>query len=186
MGACFSCKPSQTSFSNSVRVVHLNGLVEVFEYNVSVSEVIGKLTKHFVCTPAQLLSTGSRPLKPETLLEPGQIYLLLPFSALLADVSPLDLVSLVKKLTAIAKSGRCEAYKSSGASPSLRQNGSSPGWGSPSRSPNRFAEPEMGFVMQRSCRARSWKPKLDPIRERSFNRRSESDLQESSYLEVSR
>ncbi|KAL5549459.1 hypothetical protein UlMin_004690 [Ulmus minor] len=160
MGACFSCKPSQTSFSNSVRVVHLNGLVEVFEYNVSVSEVIGKLTKHFVCTPAQLLSTGSRPLKPETLLEPGQIYLLLPFSALQADVSPLDLVSLVKKLTAIAKSGRCEAYKSSGASPSLRQNGSSP--------------------------ARSWKPKLDPIRERSFNRRSESDLQESSYLEVSR
>lgn len=185
MGSCFSCKKSsnQPEF-HSVRVVHLNGYVEDFENPISVSQLIGKPSKHFVCTPIQLLSTGFKPLKAETLLEPGRVYFLLPFSALQAEVSPLDLASLAKKLSAAAaKTGRSESYKSNGlASPLSSHHGCpSPVWSSPARSPNRFAEPEMGslaeFGAQRSARARSWKPILDPIREKSFNRRSESELQ---------
>ncbi|KAE8056691.1 hypothetical protein FH972_013439 [Carpinus fangiana] len=172
MGACFSCRSSPPPKGiRAIRLVHLNGYVEDFQHPVSVSQVTGKPTKHFVCTPAQLLCAGSEPLKPDTQLEAGKIYFLLPFSVLRADVSPLDLVSIIKKLTAVAKASGREP-KSSGAS---SYNSS------PVTSPGRFMEPEgqmMGYGAQRSARARSWRPILDTIKEKSFNRRSESDLQE--------
>ncbi|KAF5461712.1 hypothetical protein F2P56_017787 [Juglans regia] len=165
-----------------IRVVHLNGYVENFEHPVSVSQVTGKPAKHFVCTPSQLLSTttGSKLLKPDAQLELGKIYLLLPFSALQAEVSPMDLACVVKKLTAVAKTSRCEA-KSLRDSPLMSPYGSTPVLNSPSRSPNRFVAPEAAMApsdAQRSSRARSWKPILNTIREKSFNRGSESDLQE--------
>lgn len=188
MGGCFSCSGSSSSpptlESATVRVVHLNGYVEDFEQPVTVSQVTGKPSKQFVCTPAQLLSYGSKPLKHDTLLHPGQIYLLLPYSALQVDVSPVDLASMVKKLTAVAKRSRVNHQgmsTSPGASSPVWYSPASPGasspvWHSPARSPNRFfAEPDN--ISQRVCRTRPWKPILDPIRERSFNRRSESDLQ---------
>ncbi|KAG6644118.1 hypothetical protein CIPAW_08G033400 [Carya illinoinensis] len=168
-----------------IRVVHLNGYVENFEHPVSVSQVTGKPAKHFVCTPSQLLSTrttttGSKLLKPDAQLELGQIYLMLPFSALQAEISPMDLACVVKKLTAVAKTSRCEA-KSPRDSPLASPYGSTPVLNSPSRSPHRFVEPEAAMTpsdTQRSSRARSWKPILNTIREKSFNRGSESDLQE--------
>ncbi|XP_059461952.1 uncharacterized protein LOC132190943 [Corylus avellana] len=169
MGACFSCRSSPPP--KSIRLVHMNGYVEDFQHPVSVSQVTGKPPKHFVCTPAQLLCAGSEPLQPNTQLEAGKIYFLLPFSVLRADVSPLDLVSIIKKLTAVAKASRRE--------PQLP--GASPYGLSPVTSPSRFMEPEgemMGYGADRSARARSWKPILDTIKEKSFNRRSESDLQE--------
>jgi hypothetical protein len=179
MGACFSlCKSSPAA--KSIRLVHMNGYVEDFEHPVSVSQATGKPPKHFVCTPAQLLCAGSEPLDPDTQLQPGKIYFLLPFSVLRADVSPLDLVSIVKKLTAVAKAGRREQPKSSQTS----QYGSSPVFSSPGTSPSRFMEPEgkmVAYGAQRSCRARSWTPILDTIRESSFNRKSESDLQEKQF-----
>ncbi|KAG6672902.1 hypothetical protein I3842_16G081600 [Carya illinoinensis] len=126
MGTCFSCR-SSTAFK-SIRVVHF-----------SVSQVKGKPLKHFVCTPALLLSVAtanaSNILKPGTQLISGKLYFLLPYSILQAEISPLDLASIAKRLTMVAKTNR-------------------------------------------SRRARSWKPILDPIRESSFNRRSESDLKE--------
>ncbi|XP_041018058.1 uncharacterized protein LOC121260297 [Juglans microcarpa x Juglans regia] len=186
MGACFSCRSSSAVFK-SIRVVHFNGFVEDFENPVSVCQVTGKPPKHFVCTPAQLLSTAtatasaSNLLKPDTQLEPGKLYFLLPYSTLQAEISPLDLASIAKRLTRVAKTNRSQA-KSSRASPSISPYSSSPVLNSPSRSPNRFGEPEASMVAlgatKRSSRARPWKPILDPIRERSFNRRSESDLQE--------
>ncbi|KAF5456368.1 hypothetical protein F2P56_025859 [Juglans regia] len=184
MGACFSCRSSSAAFK-SIRVVHFNGFVEDFENPVSVSQVTGKPPKHFVCTPAQLLSTAtataSNLLKPDTQLEPGKLYFLLPYSTLQAEISPLDLASIAKRLTRVAKTNRSQP-KSSRASPSISPYSSSPVLNSPSRSPSRFGEPETSMVAlgatQMSSRARPWKPILDPIRERSFNRRSESDLQE--------
>lgn len=164
MGACFSCRSSQPF--KSIRVVHFNGYVEDFEHPVSVNEVTAKSPKHFVCTPAQLLSNGSKPLKPDTQLELGKIYFLLPFSTLQADVSPMDLASIVRKLTTVAKTSPLWS----------QQHGSNP-----ATSPNRFMEtekPVVAYGAPRSARARSWRPILDTIRERSFNRRSESDLQE--------
>ncbi|GAV63088.1 DUF4228 domain-containing protein, partial [Cephalotus follicularis] len=156
MGGCLSCRSSNTC--NSIRVVHVNGYVEEFAHPVWVSQLITcKPSGRFVCTPVELLSNRTRPMKPDALLELGQIYFLLPYSTLQADVSPVDLVSLARKLTAIAKSKRCET-KSSRTGPLI-----------------------LGACadgVQRSYGVRSWKPILDTIREKSFTRRSESDLQE--------
>ncbi|KAK6942008.1 PADRE domain [Dillenia turbinata] len=158
---------------DTIRIVHLNGIVEEFENPITVCEVTGKPPEHFICTPAQLLTgSSSNPLKPTSRLEPGRVYFLLPFSAFQPDVSPMDLASIVSKLNKIAKS-----WPGSGKSPSP-----SPGRCSPARSPNRV-EPDVGnkkgvigVGRQKWPNSGSWKPILDTIRERSFNRRSESDI----------
>ncbi|KAK2969252.1 hypothetical protein RJ640_003488 [Escallonia rubra] len=185
MGGCFSCR-SPATFINT-RVVHLNGFVEDYEGPVTVSQVTGKPPKHFVCTQAQLLSTGLKPLKPDTQLEAGKIYFLLPYSAFRAEVSPMDLASMARKLTNKAKSARLDA-KSVRTRLLASPNGSSPAWCSPARSPadrflDRSIEDETGqdvaaYGMQKSTKSRSWRPILATIKERSFNRRSESDLKE--------
>ncbi|KAJ4709257.1 DUF4228 domain protein [Melia azedarach] len=153
-----SSSSSSSTVINNVRVVDLNGYVEEFDYPVSVSQVAGQPPKHFVFTAAQLLSSAIKPLKPETLLQPGHIYFLLPCSAFQTDVSPLGLAIIVKKLTAKAKSN----------------NPSS----SPARSPLRAANGG-----ERLPARRSWKPILDTIREMSF-KRSESDLKELKEIQI--
>ncbi|KAK9931624.1 hypothetical protein M0R45_018896 [Rubus argutus] len=114
-----------------------------------------------------------------------------------SEASPLDLAAVVRKLTALARSnssrsseglGRSGSSRSSRSgqlspmhcsSPVLSNYSSSPG----RNSPGRFMEPENGpgpmemYGPQRASRARSWKPLLDTITERSLNQRTESDLQ---------
>lgn len=163
MGCCVSLRsPSAAAAATkikNVRVVHLNGCVQEFDYPVSVSQVTGRPPKHFVFTASQLLSAGLQPLKPDTLLERGNIYFLLPSSSFdYADVSPLNMATTVKKLTEKAKSGNSEAM------PSPPRN-------SPARSPNRTANGVEGLPQKRS-----WRPILYTIREISFNRRSVSDI----------
>ncbi|KAK7291870.1 hypothetical protein RIF29_07367 [Crotalaria pallida] len=158
MGACLSC--STSSKFNNIRVVHINGYVEDFEQPISVGQVIGYPAKHFVCTSIQLLSSSSKPLVRDTLLQPGQLYFMLPYSILESDVSPVDLALLAKRLTTIAKT-RDKSFKASsspcrvGVNKMMMMNGE--------RSP---------------CRVQPWKPILESIKERSFNMRSESDLQD--------
>lgn len=202
MGSCLSCRSSSVTSpackSKSVRVVHWNGYVEDFEEPITVGEVTGKPPKHFVCTPVQLLSAGSKAMKLHVTLEPGRIYFLLPNSALQASVSPRDLSALARKLMAKAKAGpgrpnatspgQSSPAQSINPSPTWNSPGrnftSSPSWGSspssssPSRSPNRLLGAEATEAGQRSVGAKSWRPVLDTITERSFNRRSESDLQD--------
>ncbi|EOY32008.1 hypothetical protein QUC31_019588 [Theobroma cacao] len=178
MGCSFS-RGSSSTVKNIIRVVHLNGYVEDFEYPVSVGQLTGKPPKQFLCTPAQLISGCSQGLQPDTILEAGRIYFLLPYSTLHPDVSPADLASLARKLSAKAKSTNCKAK-----SPTSSQysHGSSPLWNSLGRSPNRLRESDSGMKShgaQSSSRVRTWRPVLDTIREKSFNRRSESDLQET-------
>lgn len=187
MGSCLSSpSKAKTAPNNNVRIVHLNGLVEDFDHPVFVNQLItSKPPKHFICTPAQLLSPFSMPLNLDAKLELGQLYFLLPVSTLQPDVSPVSLVTLVKKLTEKANSKRpdCRAPISSpGASPMRSPAGgfglSNVAMGSPGRSPTRFYEPEIGSMGYRSQRSvQAWRPLLDTINERSFNRRSESDLQ---------
>ncbi|KAK4265531.1 hypothetical protein QN277_026573 [Acacia crassicarpa] len=173
MGGCFSCRLSSTF--NTVRVVHLNGFVEHFEGPISVSQVTGgsgNPSKHFVCTPLQLLSPSSKPLKKDTLLQPGQVYFMLPFSILQSDASsPVDMASLAKRLTKKAEIRPCS------------DKSSSIGWSSPSGSPGRVGVADQIGVSygggRSPCRLKPWKPILDTIREKSFNRR-ESDLQENN------
>ncbi|CDP15643.1 unnamed protein product [Coffea canephora] len=186
MGCSFSCDSS--SVCKNVRVVHLNGHVEEFDYPVSVSEVTAKQPKHFVCTCAQLLSTSSKPVMTNGFLEPGKIYFLLPYSVFQSNMSPVELASLARKLTNIGKS--CQSKANSGHRSSLiGLNGGSPACRSPARSPasspgrfpdvNLRVETENCFTdLLMSPKSRSWKPILATIRERSFNQRSESNLQE--------
>ncbi|KAF8035149.1 hypothetical protein BT93_C1242 [Corymbia citriodora subsp. variegata] len=208
MGGCFSSRSSANGLMNYVRVVHLNGCLEYFEPPVTVSQVTGnggKLSsRHFLCTASQLLSTTasskSKLLRPDEVLDPANLYFLLPFSALQADVSPVNLAVLVGKLNKQAKlaqrktmstgnpprtslSERLHVSSPMCSSPA-RSYASSPGRAppySPSRSPVRLFETETDLAAcgaLRSTGARSWRPNLDPIKEKSFNRRSESDLQE--------
>ncbi|KAK7329180.1 hypothetical protein VNO77_23330 [Canavalia gladiata] len=182
MGGCFSSKPSSTF--NNVRLVHLSGYVEDFEEPISVSQVTGNPSKHFVCTSVQLLSSCSKPLKGDAQLQPGTVYFMLPYSILQSDVSPVDLASLAKRLTSIAKTSKCEDKKcSQNGSPLLSQYELSTVWSSPSRSPGRLGMVEqigMPYGGRSPCRVQPWKPILDTIKEKSFNRRSESDLQENN------
>ncbi|KAL8509681.1 hypothetical protein ACS0TY_016772 [Phlomoides rotata] len=151
MGCSFSCIrfsfSSSSSTSKLIRIIHLNGYIEEIGYPVTVAEVIGKPTSHFLFTQAQLLDPGSAPLKPETPLEPSRVYFLLPFSLFDANMSPLDLVPIARKLASAAQSCKNGAVSSS----------------------------EVSYD-RKSPKPKSWKPILSTIRERSFNRR-ESDLQ---------
>lgn len=192
MGGCFSSTSSST-FKNNIRLVHLSGYVEDFEQPISVSQVTGgNPPTHFVCTSLQLLSSSSKPLKGDTQLQPGNVYFILPYSAFQAEFSAVDLASLAKRLTSIAKTNnrstkdrRKKSLKGGTTSSSLLSNQDgllSNVWGSPSRSPGRVGVAEqigMAYEGRSSCRVRPWKPILDTIREKSFNRRSESDLQEN-------
>ncbi|XP_039030746.1 uncharacterized protein LOC120165260 [Hibiscus syriacus] len=152
MGSCLSSSCSCKNASpNSVRLVHFNGYVEDFEHPITATQVIGNPPEQYLCTPAQLLSTASQPLNADDPLQPGQLYFLLPWSTLQDDVSPLYMASVVKRLTARAKSHD--------GSTRIR----------PLSAVN-------GGRMRRET-TRSWKPLLDTIREVSFTGRSESDIQ---------
>ncbi|GLU10554.1 hypothetical protein SLE2022_273470 [Rubroshorea leprosula] len=168
MGCKFSCHSSPKFKSHVIRVVHLNGYVQAFENPVPVSQVTGndRSGDRFLCTPAQLVSNCCpKPLQPDTILKPGHVYFLLPFSIFQSDISHLDLVSMAKKLN---KKARCWT-KSSRTTPLLdHYHLSDSVCKSPMRSPNRLS------------RAQPWKPILDTIREKSFTRRSESELQETA------
>ncbi|OIW18696.1 hypothetical protein TanjilG_13448 [Lupinus angustifolius] len=155
MWACLSCTSSPSTFNN-IRVVHLNGCVEYFDQPISACQVIGNPPKHFLCTSIQLLSSSSKPLVGDTQLQPGIVYFMLPYTILQSDVSPLDLACLAKRLTTIAKT-RDKSLKNG---MNMRMN-----------------EGE-----RRGCRLQPWKPILDTIKERSFNMRSESDLQELELI----
>ncbi|XWS28137.1 hypothetical protein CRYUN_Cryun25bG0039700 [Craigia yunnanensis] len=155
MGCCLSCSCTSPNTFNTIRLVHLN---------------------------AQLVSAGSKPLNPETRLQPGHLYFLLPLSALKDNISPLDMASVVKRLTARAKSIRSDDV-SPKTSTSWSQNGYSSIGNSAVRSPGRPERMEMTFGHQKSsrARARSWKPILNTIREISFTR-SESDPREVHFI----
>ncbi|KAJ8562388.1 hypothetical protein K7X08_011679 [Anisodus acutangulus] len=187
MYCCFSFKIGHSDKLKTVRVVHLNGYVEDFDHPISVSEVMGKPQKHFIFTQSQLLSTCLQPLNHNYMLQQGHFYFLLPHSTFQSSVSPIDLVPIAKKLSGIAKNHM--AYKDK-----LRKkkslNGTSPIWNSPPSSPNnpfsgRGIRVEPQTRLQRiSTKSPKWEPFLDTIRERSFNRRSESDLQEKNLKGV--
>lgn len=174
MGGCFSSKISKMEVTlKTIRVVHMDGLLEDYEEPATVDQVINNFPKHFVCTPIQILQNGLIPLKPDYQLKTGQIYFLLPNYTLKFDASPMDLTSLTRKLTNIAKTGRC-LVKSVPTSPSA-----SPLWDPKVKSPNRFLECRMCGVggvenMGNTVKLPQWKPNLATIREKSFNRRNES------------
>ncbi|KAL1335420.1 hypothetical protein HN51_064318 [Arachis hypogaea] len=197
MGAYFSCGARSSSNFKSIRVVHLNGHVEEFDEPISAGQVIfgvGSSTKqYFVCTAIQLLSScsSSMSLKEDAQLQPGQIYFMLPYSILHADVSPVDLASLAKRLNAIARTRPCLDYSNNNNNNNHKSmkdgflSCQTQVWNpiitsSPSNSVVGVMGEEKGSVYR--VMQQPWKPILDTIKEKSFTKRSESDLQENGSL----
>ncbi|GAA0161222.1 hypothetical protein LIER_17585 [Lithospermum erythrorhizon] len=172
MACCFSCKSSSSyPLFKNIRVVHLNGYLEEFDHPLEVSEVTGNPSKHFIFTYVQLVSSGSEHLKLDDILEPGKFYFMIPYSTF-QEASSFDLVPIARRLAAIAKKGHCKGKE--------KPKKKIP---SPSKScANRFSERGMKVhSLEESLEhfgKNSWKPVLSTIREMSFNKRSESDLQD--------
>lgn len=147
MGCLFS-RSSPTEPLDCVRVIHVNGFVEDYAAPVTVSDVVGKPSKHVLCSSAHLLSAGSPLLRPEDSLEPGRIYFLLPHSVFhSAESSPIDLASLVSRLTAAAKRA------------------------GPAGEPTAVSAAAEGKTAQEQAESQGkvmWKPVLETIRELSF------------------
>ncbi|KAL8191551.1 hypothetical protein R6Q57_028282 [Mikania cordata] len=162
MGACFSSKTELTS--KAIRVVRLDGSLEDYDGPATVNQVINNFPKHFLCNPIQILQDGLVPLRLEQ-LKMGQIYFMLPVYTLKFNASPMDLTSLTRKLTNIAKTGRCPAKPSDPINPSA-----SPLRGPKDRSLNRFDRRCGGRVenMGNTGETPRWKPILAPIGETSF------------------
>ncbi|GKD56557.1 hypothetical protein Tco_1289944 [Tanacetum coccineum] len=100
---CFQERSREEPSSRSIRVVHIDGLIEDFESPKTINEIVGYYTKHFLTTPVQILQVGLIPLKNDTRLEPGRIYFLLPYAITRFTESSVDLLPLTKKLIKIAK-----------------------------------------------------------------------------------
>lgn len=157
MGCCFSSK--KLPKSKNIRIVGLNGLVQEIGYPITVGEVTGKPGMHFLITQPQLLTAAAAtPLKVDAPLEAGRVYFLLPTT--LFQSAPEELAPIARKLASIAR-------KPPSKSKSKSCSSSSP-------SPFNDGDDE---VLNKCGKSRSWKPVLSTIRERSFNRSSESDLQ---------
>ncbi|PWA75387.1 hypothetical protein CTI12_AA164450 [Artemisia annua] len=109
---CFQERSREEPSSRTIRVVHIDGLIEDFESPTTVNEIIGYFTRHFLTTPIQILQVGLIPLKNDTKLEPGRIYFLLPYAITRFNESSVDLLPLTKKLIKIAKTRRSIAKPS--------------------------------------------------------------------------
>ncbi|KAK4432686.1 hypothetical protein Salat_1030800 [Sesamum alatum] len=187
MGCNVSCKrlsasSKQSKTKTNIRIVHLNGYIEERTHPVTVAEVTGNPPKHFLFTQAQLLTAASTPMKRDVPLEPGRVYFLLPYTLFGANVSPVDLAPVARKLASVARNSlsKSKSGKQNFASAAI---GNSPVWSSPAASPNRrnsiiTDNDHVLSGVQSSSKSRSWKPLLATIREISFQRRSESDVQE--------
>ncbi|KAJ4964072.1 hypothetical protein NE237_024011 [Protea cynaroides] len=184
LGSCF--KPS--SPFDGILVVHLNGFVEDFYNPITVRDLIRRPTKFFISTSEQLLSFKStKTLPPDTELQMGQVYFLLPFTILNSGTSPVDLAYLSNKLAKVAKRfGSKGRFNSAGSSVSSisafsersnsrTERGSfSPVWEHLSSSTTVAQESpvEVYDHQEVSYRSKSWKPILETIIEKSFGRLS--------------
>lgn len=183
---------------NTVRVVHLNGWMEEFEDPVTVKQVTGNQPKHFVFPQAQVLSLDSKPMGSAAQLELGNIYFLLPHSIFQAEMSPMDLATIYKRLTSAAhKSVKPPILRTADnnnnnnvvAADTSTAAGQQQSKLKPNRYADRYVPPRIntttpsehmfniscdGLVrkqQQQVCcdqSPRSWKPVLESIIERSF------------------
>lgn len=141
-----SSSSSNNNNNNIIRVVHLNGSLEVYEDPITVAQVTGKQPKHFVFAQAQLLSLESKPLDHRAQLELGNIYFLLPHSVFQSEVSPIDLATISRRLTVVAQAarhGQCSAKSTKSLLLQRTTKSPSRNYNSPSRttaSPNRYAD----------------------------------------------
>lgn len=145
-----------------IRVVYLSGQVDEFPAPVSAKQVLQDHPRHFIFNSRDLFGSSCPPLQPEDELRLGELYFLLPLSAL---QSAENLVALAAKLYAAAKkkaSRRAQPRRSSDLKSDL------PG--------ERLAqmgddtEVKMTLREQPISKSRSWRPSLQTIEETDFAR----------------
>ncbi|KAK8954897.1 hypothetical protein KSP39_PZI001697 [Platanthera zijinensis] len=112
----------------SVRVITINGHLEIFDRPVTAGEITANSATYVLCSAAQLLSPGSRPLGPDDRLEPGRLYFLVPPSVLQA--APLDMAAIATRLTTLARSASAGKSKAASAGPAtkVKERKAQPPW----------------------------------------------------------
>ncbi|GLJ09138.1 hypothetical protein SUGI_0102460 [Cryptomeria japonica] len=162
MGQIPSCRKSTEVCPQGIRVVQINGLVKEFSAPLKAKDLLLNYPEHFVCCSRDLCAmstTNSRLLVGEEKLQMGEIYLMLPFSAL---DSQNHLVELVTRLRAAAKKGVASKVAQERAEDSrvgytviyeqLIQNCGN-------------TEVQMAYKEHLVAKSRSWRPGLDTIKE---------------------
>lgn len=141
-----SSSSSSSSSKNIIRVVHLNGSLEVYDDPITVGQVTGKQPKHFVFAQAQLLSLESKPLGHHAQLQLGNIYFLLPHSVFQSEVSPIDLATISRRLTVVAQAaaaarhGQCSTLAAAKSTKSQLLQTTDRRTSRTTASPNRYAD----------------------------------------------
>ncbi|KAJ4964340.1 hypothetical protein NE237_024279 [Protea cynaroides] len=178
MGGCLSCRSLPAS-SDVIRVVHLSGLVEDYDHPITAGEIIGNPPKYFLCSSTENSFCSSQAFQPDIQLQRGQIYILLPLSSLRWEASEVDFASLATRLTKLAKRSGSTNSRHSQSNPVLERSKSAPERVlSTSEEDTRVGQKSVVTLDRErmSVRAGTWKPFLETINEKSFGRRSESDL----------
>ena len=101
MGLLASCAraPDHGIARDCIRVLQLNGFAYEFMIPVRVKDLLLRHPNHFICSSRGLQACNPRPLQPEEELRKGDLYFLLPFSALHTQ----DWLSLASQLISISK-----------------------------------------------------------------------------------
>lgn len=101
MGSMASCVRWRDVVSPDViRVVYLNGEVEAFPVPVSAKQLLQNHPRHFICISRDLYGAICPSVQPEEELQLGELYFLLPLSAL---EPAQNLVTLAARLYAAAR-----------------------------------------------------------------------------------
>ncbi|XP_020576014.1 uncharacterized protein LOC110021741 [Phalaenopsis equestris] len=122
MGSCFSSSPSSTASSTNIRpstakVINIDGSLIEFSRPVKVSQVLGQnQTSSFLCN-ADGIFYGQfvQALHPDRLIEPAQLYFVLPAAKLEYRLTVADMVALaVSASSAFAAAGSVKTARSGG------------------------------------------------------------------------
>ncbi|KAJ4962870.1 hypothetical protein NE237_022809 [Protea cynaroides] len=178
MGGCLSCRSVPASL-DVIRVVHLSGLVEDYDHPVTAGEITGKPPKYFLCASTEYSFSSSLAFQPDIQLQRGQIYFLLPLSSLQWEASDIDFACLATRLTKLAKRSGSPNSRHSQSNPVLGRSRSAPERVLSTSEEDTSVGQNSVVTLDRekmSVRAGTWKPFLATINEKSFGRRSESDL----------
>lgn len=179
MGSYLSCasasacsSASVMSSSNTVKVVLSDGRLQEFQRQVKVAEVMLENPQHFLCH-ASALHVGRRisALRADEDLEMGQLYLLLPMSKLQSVLSVSDVVAITVKAESAKRRGSAKNSPKFAGVQSPEVENSQCGGVFLEREGNCLPKMDMErmsveeLARYRLSRCRSWKPKLETIRE---------------------
>ncbi|XP_058082580.1 uncharacterized protein LOC131230681 [Magnolia sinica] len=157
MGNTISCAPSIAS-SRVVKVVCLDGRVEVYTRPVNAAELMLENPSRFVCDASDLKVGHRIPgLAADEDLEPRHLYFLLPMNMLYSVLTPINMASLSHNAS--------KAFKQGGPSKNIGKI--FPVFGDSCIFPSEIKPSTVKIQHpnpnQRFSRQRSWRPALDTI-----------------------